>query len=422
MKTKKLFAILVLSVFLFTATAPGAFAGPNVNINLNAKGPVQISINFGDMDQAQWAQKQVMKMRFKNVILGYKDGNFRPNKPVTRAEAVVMTMRAAGLQDEVDNTVVDSVYLPYKDAKNIPFWAAKAITAAVKRGYLSPVRTEEFQPNKPATREWVVRLVVKALNLEPMSSLELPFSDSHRISEDTRGYVAAVVYQQLLSGYPDGSFKPDKPVTRAEMAVILGISIKEVPIPGKISDKIEGKVVAAEVYSTAYAQGTITIDVKGDDRDDDGEEAIGVITLPVANKAIIYIDDKSGTLSQIAAGAIVEAIVDKNGMVVYIEVEPVTVKGVVEAVYNDEISIAGLTKGKRPWDKPEIFTYKAADNVVVKVNGVNTNLAELLPGDRVTLTLDAEGKVSYIKGTRFFRGDINKDRGDKEDDDKEESD
>lgn len=37
-------------------------------------------------------------------------------------------------------------------------------------------------------------------------------------------YIAAVQRENLMSGYPDGTFQPDKPLTRAELAVVLAIS------------------------------------------------------------------------------------------------------------------------------------------------------------------------------------------------------
>lgn len=398
MKVRKLISILTLCIFVLSSVATGAFAQnrhSEVDITVKDNGSVQLMVNFKDMKEAEWALKHVMKMKMQNIIAGYQDGTFKPNKPVTRAEAVVLTMRAAGLQEEIDQTVADSVYLSYRDAKDIPFWAQKAVYVAVKRGYLSAAATAEFQPNKPATREWVVTLMAKALDFEPMD-IQLPFKDADRISPDIAGYVAAVVYDQLISGYPDGNFKPNKPVTRAEIAVMLGLSTDELQIPGKIKHKTEGTVVSTAVYNAAYSQGNITIDV-------DGKAGL-TMTLPVAKDALIYVGDKPGALADIGVGAKVEVISNEKGMAVYIEAKPKVVTGVVQAVYGDKIDVIEFETGrKHRYEDPVKATYTAAANVAVVLNGAEAKISDLKSGDKIKLILDGTGKAAFIKASRFVR-------------------
>ncbi len=419
MRKRKLIAILVLFVFILSITATAAFAKKTqsqININVSDNGSVQVTMTFKDMHEAQWALKHILKMKAKNIIMGYEDGSFKPNKPVTRAEAVVLTMRAAGLQTEIDNTVANSVYLPFKDFKSIPLWSQKAVALAVQKGYLGPETSGNFQPNKAASREWVVKLVAKALNLQPMNT-QLLFKDADKIAADTVGYVAAAVYNQLISGFPNGNFHPNKPITRAEIAVMLGLSTDEIPIPGKIKCKLEGTVVSvstqvyAEVYSEVYSQGTITLKI-----DDDGKDPAFQITYPVSQKALIYIDDKAAALGDISVGAKAEAVV-KNGMIIYLEVKSVTVKGVVQSVVPGEKKITINEIRCKKHQPAETASYTVTDNAVININGVAADLTKLLPGDIVKLTLNAEGKVTFIKATRFFKYiDILKDKIDKEKD------
>ena len=399
MNLKKMTTILILSVFVLGTFTTGAFAknnNPQVDIKVLDTGSVQIIQNFKDVGEAKWALKHVMKMRLENIIMGYQDGTFKPNKPVTRAEAVVLTIRAAGLQDEVEQTVINSVYLPFKDAKSIPVWAKQAIAVAVERGYVAAASTDEFQANKPATREWVVMLVAKALDLKPME-ITLPFKDAGSISPEITGYVAAVVYDQLISGYPDGNFKPNKPVTRAEIAVMLGLSTDELQIPGKQKNKLEGTVVSTAVYASTYAQGSITLDIKGRDNT--------TLTLPVAKGAVIYSMDKTAAFADIRTGAQVAIVIDEKGSAVYIEVIPETLKGVVEAVYSDKIDILEFDKDKRHGPDTTIKSYNFATNVVTVLNGATAKVTDLKAGDKITLTIDAAGKVVNIKASRFVAKD-----------------
>lgn len=420
MRKKKITALMVLVALLLSIVTTGAMAKnirSDVNIQINQDGSVQVAMKFKDLKEASWAMKNILKMNAENIIAGYTDGNFRPNKPVTHAEAVVLTMKAAGLQSEIDSIVADKVYLPFKDAKSIPSWAKKAVATAVEKGYLQAGPSGNFQPNKAASREWVVKLIAKALNLQPVD-IQLPFTDAAKISSDTVGYVAAVVYKQLISGFPDGSFQPNKPVSRAEIAVMLGISTNELPIPGKMKFKVEGTIdsvslqaatvtdqiyggVADQVYGNSQAQGSITLKLDKDDDEDEDEGRQVTVTYPVSTNALIYINDQAAKLSDLTVGAKAEAVI-KDGMVAYLEVEPVVVKGVVQAVYNDTVTVINNDWGKSKRSlAPVTTTYNLADNVVVTLNGVSVKAADLKAGVIVRMTLNAEEKVSSIKAARF---------------------
>jgi len=411
-RTRKITALIVLVTFLLSIVSTGVMAKNNssgIDVQFNKDGSVQVVMNFKDLDEAKWAVKNILKMNAEDIIMGYNDGSFRPNKPVTHAEAVVLTIRAAGLQSEIESQVADAVYLPFKDAKSIPGWAQKAVAVAVEKGYLQAGPSNNFQANKSAKREWVVKLIAKALSLEPVD-IELPFTDADKISADTVDYVAAVVYKQLISGFPDGSFKPNKPITRAELAVMLGISTDEEPIPGDFKFKIEGTLdsvtpQAATVTDDNYgsvdqSQGSVTITVDKDD--DEGAESNATVTYPVASDALIYVDDQTAELADLAVGAKVEAIV-KDGMVVYLEVEPVVVKGVVQEVYDDTITVIESNWGRgRKIDSSEVVssTYDLAADVAVTLNKDSVTASDIQAGDVVKLTLNAE-EVTNIKVSRF---------------------
>ncbi len=419
MRKHKMIAILVLLMFISSLAGSGAMAKnvePKISINQANDGSVEVTLKFKDLNEALWALKQITKMRAANIISGYEDGSFKPNKPVTRAEAVVLTMRAAGFQNEIEQTVAESVYLPFKDAKSIPVWARKAVALAVQKGYLETGGSGNFQPEKAASREWAFKLIAKALGLQPMD-LPLPFKDADKISPDAAGYVAAVVYNHLISGFPDGTFQPNKPVTRAEIAVILGLSTDEMPIPGKIDRKIKGTVMAVStevysgVYSGVYTQGTITIKIGCPDQDEDEDEdepgLQKVVTFPVAKDALIYLDEKAAALNEIATGSRVKAVVNRNGVIIFLEVEPVLVKGVVQSVYAPENKLTIIKRGHPkillPPGQKTAITYQVAANATIIINGVKVELAKLLPGDVVRLTLNAQEQVIFVKAVRFIK-------------------
>ncbi len=68
-------------------------------------------------------------------------------------------------------------------------------------------------------------LVAAIERLNPANPVLLPFSDitaDHTHATAIAGLVAGVV----TSGYPDGTFRPDEPVTRAQMATFLATALE----------------------------------------------------------------------------------------------------------------------------------------------------------------------------------------------------
>jgi len=81
--------------------------------------------------------------------------------------------------------------------------------------------TGAFRPGDPLTRAQVAKLLTLALGLEPGDPSVLErFTDAAAIPEWARPYVAAVCQAGMVRGYPDGSFQPNRSVTRAELVAL----------------------------------------------------------------------------------------------------------------------------------------------------------------------------------------------------------
>ncbi|WP_418792474.1 S-layer homology domain-containing protein [Phosphitispora sp. TUW77] len=423
MRKNKIIALLMITVFILMTATTGVAAKKGV-----------VDSTFNDMAQAQWALKHVYKMKSQNIIKGYPDGSFQPNKPVTHAEAVALVLRSAGLEEEVADFDLGSVVLPYKDAAQIPEWVKKYVAYAYTNGYLEVSESGNFQSNKGASRQWVVKLIVKVMGLEEdaagMDNVILPFKDAADVSET--GYVASAVKNNIINGFPDGTFQPNKGVTRAQIAVMLGQSVDELPIPGKFSTIIEGEVVEVStdettisnsVCETIYCQGAVTLDVGDEDE----------VTYPVDENALIYVNDQEAELVDIEVGATAKLVVDNNGVAVYIEVAPVTVKGVVYEVYADDNTIVVLEncwgyerernrninklqgtikQDKKTDEQPteqereqnieeavvsDPVEYTVTNDAVITLNGDAAELGDLEAGNIVTLTLNDDNEAIKIK-------------------------
>ena len=102
--------------------------------------------------------------------------------------------------------------------KDVPgHWAEEAITTLLRMGVVQGYPDGAFKPENPITRAEFSKMVALAFGYPPSASSDFP---------DVAGtwaepYVAGLGRSQILTGYPDGSFKPSKGVTRAEAAAIL---------------------------------------------------------------------------------------------------------------------------------------------------------------------------------------------------------
>ena len=145
----------------------------------------------------------------KAYIFGYPDGTVRPNGFITRAEAAAMLSRL--LEDE--NTA-SALKPAFSDTPSK--WYNKAINAVVARGIMRGYSDGSFKPNAPITRAEFAQMI-SAIDAKPFGTA--PFAD-------VKGHWAELAIGKeyaagRISGYPNGTFRPDAPITRAEAAHIL---------------------------------------------------------------------------------------------------------------------------------------------------------------------------------------------------------
>ncbi|WP_052410371.1 S-layer homology domain-containing protein [Paenibacillus durus] len=101
-----------------------------------------------------------------------------------------------------------------KDTVN--HWAKNYIDNLRQRGVIGGYPDGTFQPNRTITRAEFATLLVKALGLKGTG--EAGFSDIE--GHWAKGEILTAASHQIVNGYPDGKFLPDYPVTREEMVVM----------------------------------------------------------------------------------------------------------------------------------------------------------------------------------------------------------
>jgi hypothetical protein len=156
-----------------------------------------------------WAEEYVRGLLALRIIDGYPDGTYRPNRFLTRAESAKMIVLALGLTAS-----------PYVGGFSdpMPQWATEYIGPAVAAGIVVGYPDGTFRPAGFITRAEMVTMVVRAWPQEyPLA--EPAFGDP------LPGWALEAIRKAagagLVVGYPDGSFRPERFVTRGEAAAII---------------------------------------------------------------------------------------------------------------------------------------------------------------------------------------------------------
>ncbi|HEY8449699.1 MAG TPA: S-layer homology domain-containing protein, partial [Bacillota bacterium] len=172
---------------------------------------------FRDM-AGHWAAQVVAALASRGVIQGYPDGTFGPERSVTRAEFATLLVR--GLRTERQLPDVGEP-LPFADRDVIPAWAAGSIGVAARQGLLGGYEDGTFRPERPITREEAAVILSRLPEVAEVAPDPIAYTDADAISAWARLGVVLASGAGLVEGYPDGSFRPQAPITRAEAAALI---------------------------------------------------------------------------------------------------------------------------------------------------------------------------------------------------------
>lgn len=137
-----------------------------------------------------------------------------PERYITRAETAVLIGRSLGLQEEYAEST------GYLDP--IPDWARGYVIATTRANIFTGYPTGVFKPNNYITREEMIAVLTRAFNITLKDeTLELPFKDKDDIGEWAVKYVKAGYESGVIVGYPDNTYRPKNPITRAETFTII---------------------------------------------------------------------------------------------------------------------------------------------------------------------------------------------------------
>jgi hypothetical protein len=187
-------------------------------------------MRMADMD-GHWARDSVYRLIDRGIVNGVKSAegeySFEPERTVTRAEFAKMLSLSEGyLQNDADTDLSNFV-----DDTDIQPWARPYIKYCSKKGWIKGKVMGEavyMKPNDTITRAEAAAMISRALGFAATDKeAKAEFSDKGKIPAWAAVYVDKLLENKLMQGYSDGTFKPDKVLTRAEAAKIFDTYVSE---------------------------------------------------------------------------------------------------------------------------------------------------------------------------------------------------
>lgn len=333
--------------------------------------------SFADVPDSDWAYKHIAKMELQGIVTGY-GGLFRPNDPVKQVEAITMAIRAMGLEADA-KLVTESRQLPF----DVPAWSKGYVAVALDKGLIK--ESEVFEAEAGANRAWVAQLMVRTIGKDAdaatLAGANSGFSDHYNIPFAYIGYVNAAVKYELVKGYTDGTFQPNKPVTRREMTKLLSVSDRYLTVARENVDR--------GVYVRANGS-MITIRLEG------GSEK----SFITDNGTLIYDGDNRITLQNLPVNSGVMVISRTGGAAKFIEVAAAQQAPALSVLTGTVLEINLQSNLLVVQSNDQLVTLPLDAAVTYKNQfGQPLTLQNISVGDQVEVSRDTSGKTVSITVT-----------------------
>lgn len=159
-------------------------------------------------------------------VIGYPDGTVRPDGNVTRAEVATIFFRM--LKDDAREKYWKTDNR-YSDVKSTD-WYNNAISTLSNMGIIDGYPDGTFRPNAGITRAEFAKIAVSFFKDNVRETIGDRFSDIH--GKWYTEYVNLANELAIVNGYPDGTFRPDNKIIRAESMTIVNNTLRRTPCKG----------------------------------------------------------------------------------------------------------------------------------------------------------------------------------------------
>lgn len=177
---------------------------------------------FTDVSRNNWAYYAITYLKEKGWIQGKSEGLFAPQENLTRGEMATIVCRMLNLNVNEENT-----FHRFSDINN--HWAKEYIIRISELGIVNGYEDGSFKPDNLITRGEVSKIISKVMELEEFKKQHSReyFEGGNTIFMDLNGrewcaeYVKVLASKNILKGYPDGTFRVNNVITRAEISQVI---------------------------------------------------------------------------------------------------------------------------------------------------------------------------------------------------------
>ena len=173
-----------------------------------------VELKYTDVAADYWAFPTIERLNTLGLIKGYVDGTFKPTNQITRGEAAMILSR----EMRVDVKEV----IKYDDVAT-NYYAYDAIQEVAAAGIITGRVAGKFDPNSPLSRAEMAAIMDRMYKLTGTTTMSFSDVKANHWAHDS---IMRLYKNELVTGYTDGTFKPDNFITRAEFANILSKAIK----------------------------------------------------------------------------------------------------------------------------------------------------------------------------------------------------
>lgn len=166
--------------------------------------------NNADFKEKKWNLEKINNA----YILGYEDKTINPEGKITREEVATIFYR---LLDENEKKLKLKEENNFKDVSK-DRWSNNEISTLVNMGIINGYSEEVFAPDRDISRAEVMAMVSRFKKIEEEGILDR-FNDVK--SHWAEKYINKIISKGWINGYPDGEFKPDQEMTRAEFITLV---------------------------------------------------------------------------------------------------------------------------------------------------------------------------------------------------------
>ncbi len=159
-----------------------------------------------------WAETQIKEWANIGYISGYPDGTFLPDNSITRAEFLTLVNKIFKFENKININFIDV---------RPDYWAYSEIQKGISAGYVSGDKNGTFRPDDFITRQEAAVIINKLLDNTEITENKPNFKDAYDIDEWAKNSVDIVYEYGILSGFPNGTYRPKKYMTRAEAVSAL---------------------------------------------------------------------------------------------------------------------------------------------------------------------------------------------------------